>query len=123
MREGGCGMRERCWRVLLAAALAAIASLIPHPASLAQVPPNASWRTIRTAHFSVHFTPELEQIARRTAANAERAYAQLAAELVPPRGPIDIVVSDNVDYSNGAATPYPTNRVYIYANPPVRSEE
>src|SRR3712207_6907183 len=50
--------------------------------------------TLRTAHFSVHFTPELEAIARRTAANAERAYAQLAAELVPPRGPIDIVVSD-----------------------------
>jgi hypothetical protein len=69
----------------------------------------------------VHFTPELEDIARRTAANAEWAYARLARELTPPRGRIDIVVSDNVDYSNGSATTVPTNRLTIYANPPVEA--
>jgi WD40-like Beta Propeller Repeat len=92
---------------------------IPSTVALAQVPPNARWLTLRTRHFSVHFTPELEDIARRTAANAERAYAQLARELTPPRGHIDIVVSDNVDYSNGSASTVPSNRLYIYANPPV----
>jgi hypothetical protein len=96
-----------------------LATLYPPPAARAQVPPNAKWLTLRTSHFSVHFTPELEDIARRTAANAERAYAQLARELTPPRGHIDIVVSDNVDYSNGSASTVPSNRLYIYATPPV----
>lgn len=92
---------------------------LPATQAVAQVPPNAQYLTLRTAHFSVHFPPELEELARRTAANAERAYGQLARELTPPRGRIDIVVSDNVDYSNGSASTVPTNRLYIYANPPV----
>lgn len=81
--------------------------------------PDARWLTIRTEHFRVHFTPPLEELARRAAGNAERAYRQLAAELVPPRGTIDLVVADNVDYSNGSATPFPSNRIVVYAHPPV----
>jgi len=89
----------------------------------AQVAPNLDWRTIRTQHFYVHFNPQTEGLARRTAANAERAYAQLSREMHPPRGMIDIVLSDDVDLSNGSATPYPTNRIVIYANPPVSESE
>jgi hypothetical protein len=66
----------------------------------------------------VHFTPSLESEARRAAVNAERAYAELATELVPPRGTIDLVVSDNVDYVNGYATPFPSNRIVVYTHPP-----
>ncbi|HEU4630500.1 MAG TPA: hypothetical protein VFS08_12195 [Gemmatimonadaceae bacterium] len=84
----------------------------------AQVAPDADWRTLRTEHFRVHFTPELEPLARRTAGNAERAYAQLAAELHEPRGPIDLVLSDDVDFTNGSATTFPSNRIVIYASPP-----
>ncbi|MFL5523589.1 MAG: hypothetical protein ACJ8AF_05685 [Gemmatimonadaceae bacterium] len=83
-----------------------------------QLPPNDNWRTIHTQHFRVHFTPPLEDEARRAAVNAERAYSQLSAELVPPRGTIDLVVSDNVDYVNGYATPFPSNRIVVYAHPP-----
>ena len=67
----------------------------------AQLPPNDDWRTLQTKHFRIHFTPPLEQEARRAAVNAERAYSALSTELVPPRGTIDLVVSDNVDYVNG----------------------
>jgi hypothetical protein len=81
--------------------------------------PNLDWRTIRTPHFYIHFTRPVEPLARRVAADAERAYAQLARELHPPRGMIDVVLSDDVDFSNGSATPFPTNRIVIYANPPV----
>jgi hypothetical protein len=84
----------------------------------AQLPPNEHWRTLRTAHFRVHFTPPLEDEARRAAVNAERAYTELATELVPPRGTIDLVVSDNVDFVNGYATPFPSNRIVVYAHPP-----
>lgn len=86
---------------------------------LAQVRPDLPWRTIATPRLRVHFTPELESLARRTLANAELAYARLAAELPPPRGVVDIVVADRVDYANGSATPYPTNRILVHARPPV----
>jgi hypothetical protein len=85
----------------------------------AQVVPNARWRTLKTAHFSVHFTPELEEPARRAAAAAEKAYAALAQRLVPPRGPIDLVVADNVDFSNGYTYTFPTNRIIVYTRPPL----
>lgn len=81
--------------------------------------PNLHWETIATQHFYVHFTPPVEPLARRIAADAERAYAELSQQLHPPRGPIDIVISDDVDFSNGSATPYPTNRIVVYATPPV----
>lgn len=84
----------------------------------AQLPPNDDWRTLQTKHFRVHFTPPLEQEARRAAVNAERAYSALSTELVPPRGTIDLVVSDNVDYVNGYATPFPSNRIVVFTHPP-----
>ena len=87
----------------------------------AQIAPHRSYRTIRTPHFYVHFTTITEPLARRIAVDAERAHAQLAAELHPPRGPIDIVVTDDADVSNGSATPFPTNRIIIYANPPLQA--
>ena len=87
----------------------------------AQVSPNKRYYTLRTPHFYVHFTAETEPTARRIAVDAERAYGQLASELHPPRGPIDVVVSDDADFSNGSATPFPTNRIVVYANPPIQS--
>lgn len=85
----------------------------------AQVNPGGEWRTLHTPHFRVTFSPEMEPLARRTAASAESAWVQLAAELVPPRGTVDIVLGDNVDFSNGFATTFPTNRIVLYAQPPV----
>jgi hypothetical protein len=87
--------------------------------SAAQINPSHQWLTLRTQHFYVHFTRPVEPLARRIAADAERAYAQLSQELHPPRGTIDVVISDDADFSNGSATPFPTNRIVIYANPPV----
>lgn len=84
-----------------------------------QVAPNESWRTIRTDHFYVHFTPELEELARRAAVNAESAYLRLSRHLTPPRGKVDLVVTDNLDLANGSATAFPSNRVIVYVNPPV----
>jgi hypothetical protein len=86
-----------------------------------QVSPDIPWRTLTTQHFRVHFSPGLEDQARRAAANAERAYSLLAAELKPPRPPLDLVIADNVDFTNGYATPFPSNRIILYAHPPVSS--
>ena len=92
--------------------------LLP-PTLGAQARPDLDWRTITTPRFRVHFTPELEELARRTAASADSAYARLARELPPPRGLIEIIVTDHLDWANGAATPFPTNRIYVHARPPV----
>jgi len=99
-----------------ALALAALA-LAAHSAAAQR--PDAEWRTIATPHFRVHFEPASEEVARRAAASAEWAYAALARELVPPRGTIELVVSDDADFSNGFTTTFPTNRIVVYAQPPV----
>ncbi|MDQ3389416.1 MAG: hypothetical protein M3483_07935, partial [Gemmatimonadota bacterium] len=86
----------------------------------AQIPPDAGWRTFDTENFRVHYTRGLEELARRAGERGETAYRELSAALVaPPRGKIDLLVADNVDFANGYATPLPTNRVVIYAHPPV----
>ncbi|MGI8400184.1 MAG: hypothetical protein ACR2NS_01085 [Gemmatimonadaceae bacterium] len=100
-------------------ALVAALLLCAGRAGVAQLPPNEDWRTLHTRHFRIHFTPPLEAEARRAAINAERAYTELSTELVPPRGTIDLVVSDNVDFVNGYATPFPSNRIVVFAHPPV----
>ncbi len=88
-------------------------------AARAQVPANEQWYTVRTPHFFVHFTREEESVGRRVATAAERAYANLARELVPPRGPIDVVVTDAADGSNGLAGIFPRNHIVVQAQPPV----
>jgi hypothetical protein len=95
--------------------------LLLNPAvATAQVPPNADWRTLETEHFRVTFGPGLEDLARRAGASAEAAYSRLAEELAAaPRGKIDVVLTDFVDRSNGMATPIPSNRILLYARPPV----
>ena len=108
-------------RALLARALLPLLPLLALTAAplAAQLSPDAHWRTLTTPHFRVHFSTGLDSLAKRTAGSAERAYAGLANELHPPRGTIDIVLGDNTDYSNGYATVFPTNRITLYARPPV----
>src|SRR5688500_1754387 len=85
----------------------------------AQVNPERDWRTLKTGRFYIHYTPELEEAARRVAVQAESAYVTLSRFMKPPRGRIDVIIGDNVDLPNGYATPIPTNRIGIYATPPV----
>jgi hypothetical protein len=84
----------------------------------AQVDPSGSWRTWHTNHFRVHAKASHAAVAVEAAREAERAYGLLALELQEPRGTIDLVVADNVDFSNGFATVLPSNRVTIYVAPP-----
>ncbi len=93
------------------------------PTATAQVDPRGAMRTIALPHFRVHFRPDHEALARRAALLAETAYAQLSRELAPPSGPVDLLIADNVDASNGYAQVFPTNRVVIYAVPPIALRE
>lgn len=93
------------------------------PAAHAQLVPHDRWYTVETPHFRIHFTRQLENEGRRAAVNAERAWAELSTELVAPRGKIDLVVADNVDYVNGYATSFPSNRIVIFAHPPIDAQD
>jgi hypothetical protein len=108
------------WRgAFCSVVIVSVAFLFAAPSAQAQIPANEQWRTIQTRHFRVHFTPPLEAEARHAAAVAERAYANLASELTPPRGIVDVVISDGTDASNGSATVLPRPRIIMYARPPV----
>ncbi|CAN5180999.1 hypothetical protein BH09GEM1_BH09GEM1_20890 [soil metagenome] len=98
-----------------------LGSLLASASLHAQPAPYHRYLTLDTRHFHVHVPVGLEREGRVAGAAAERAYAQLAAELKEPRGPIDLVVTDDADYSNGYATPVPTNRIVVFATPPVES--
>jgi Tol biopolymer transport system component len=81
--------------------------------------PAVKYHQISSEHFRVTYQEGLEHLAGRAAARAETAYALLTADLVdPPKGTIDITIVDDFDYTNGFATPIPTNRIVVYARPP-----
>src|SRR2546423_4135678 len=94
--------------------------LIRNPQSaIAQVDPSGQWRTLHTQHFRVHFRPTLRARAFVAANEAERAYALLSTELHPPRGIIDLTLSDDVDTPNGFTSVSPSNQITILLVPPV----
>ncbi len=92
------------------------------PSPLRAQAPDEDWRTFETAHFSVTYPATLESTARRAGDRAERAYAALEAAFVEaPKGRIDLVVTDHTDEANGFATILPSNRITIFATPPVQN--
>jgi Tol biopolymer transport system component len=110
------------WQTTTLIALTLLA-LPPARHVVAQVPPNVRWRTLEGEHTRVTFGPDLEPLALRALDSAERAHAVLRESLTrAPAGRVDIVLTDNVDFSNGFATPFPSNRIVIYARPPVDDE-
>jgi hypothetical protein len=86
----------------------------------AQVRPHARWREIESTHFRVVYEAGLDSIAQHAARRAEAAYSRLIVDLSrPPKGKIDIIIGDNTDITNGGATPFPSNRIYLWVRPPV----
>jgi hypothetical protein len=98
--------------------------LAPIPVAGQILPSDADWRSFETAHFRVSFTEGLDELAYRAAARAEWAWHLLAEQLLPPPDdPIELVVVDNVDMSNGMATATPWNRIVVYGHPPARDAD
>ena len=102
-----------------AAALCAILASAPTAPLKAQAHPGGRWSTLETPHFRVHVRPAQDSLGVRVAAEAEAAYAALAARLPEPRGRIDVVVSDQMDFANGFTTVFPSPCIVLYPYPPV----
>jgi hypothetical protein len=84
----------------------------------AQLDPSGSWRTLHTPHFRIHFRPSYRYVALSEAREAERAWRQLASELHPPRGTVDLTLADDGDAANGLTTVFPSSRITIFLAPP-----
>jgi hypothetical protein len=95
-------------------------SLLPGLAAAQSEVPSLRWQTIRTAHFRIHYEPELEAWARSLAARMESVRAAVAARVgyTPPQV-IDIVVEDPFNVPNGSAWPSLfTPAMRFWATPP-----
>ncbi len=92
-----------------------------HPAvGQVTVPPDEAWRTLTTEHFRVTFPERLEPLGRRAADRAEIAWTRLStAFAAPPSGRVDLLITDHADISNGFAQVHPSNRITVYARPPM----
>jgi len=102
--------------------LLTVIALCTASASAQRIAPDESWRTLDTEHFRVTFPAHLEDLGRRAAEHAEWAHARLSEQFIaPPRGIIDLVLTDHIDVSNGFAGVWPSNRITIYARPPIDS--
>ncbi len=113
-------MRGSAARVVTAVAtVILVAGLAASPVVAQAPPPDAVWLEFETENFRVIFHDGLEELARHAAAVAERTWILLRSELDRvPRGPVEMVVTDHVDFSNGLATPFTRNRIVVYARPP-----
>lgn len=83
-------------------------------------PPDEDWRQFSTDRFAVTYPADLEPLARRAAAHAERAHALLTDRFgAAPAGPVQLLLTDHADIANGYATPFPYNQITIFARPPM----
>lgn len=119
MRGGGVRRVASVPRLIKRAALVALLHVLAPGGARGQAPDD-DWRTITTDHFRVTFPAGMEELGRRAATVAEVAYARLSEAFLEPRtGRVDLLVTDHSDDSNGYATVLPSNRITVFARPPV----
>lgn len=87
------------------------------------VDPSLSWRTLDSAHFSVHFAEHTRAQAELAASVAESVYPRITDWLRwKPESRTQIVLVDSLDLSNGLASPLPFNFMGIVLSPPDEGE-
>jgi hypothetical protein len=111
---------------LFALARTARADTIEEPAEALPAPPlpRATWYTLETPHFDIHFYPAEQPFAEHASHIAERAYRLITRYLNwRPSGRVTITLNDNTDDANGYATSIPYNLIYAYGVPPDSLDE
>ncbi len=99
--------------------LVAILFLMGHLPLLAQPGeanhPELRWFTFKTDHFIVHYHQGTERTARKVAQIAEEVYPYITALYqYEPAEPVEFVIRDTDDYSNGGAYFY-DNKIEIFS--------
>jgi hypothetical protein len=106
-----------------------VCTLFPISSALAHTPKDPNflqpeianeWLTLKSSHFNFHFEPANRDVAIQLANVAERLYTKLTRQLDwVPATSTEVLLLDNVDFSNGMATPVPYNRIQIYLPNPI----
>ncbi len=92
----------------------------PPDPNLLQAEPFKDWKTLETEHFRIHHEARHSEYARRLAVIAEKVHVRLSAWLRwSPADKTEVVILDTLDMSNGAASPLPYNRFYVFMPAPV----
>ncbi len=77
------------------------------------------WYTIESKNFRLHYHNGEFELAKQTLNIAERVHNKLSAWIKwQPEDKTELLLSDEYDTSNGAATPFPSNRSFLYVTPP-----
>ena len=114
----------RPFKLACAVSMATLAFQLPivmaeNPAAVAWGQEGEQWLTFTTQHFEINFLSEHKVHAERAATIAENAWLMLTEDLNwTPKDRIQIVLTDDFDFSNGWATPVPFNQMRLYLSPP-----
>ncbi|HPJ15385.1 MAG TPA: hypothetical protein PLJ39_09965, partial [Spirochaetota bacterium] len=80
---------------------------------------SASYKYIETDHFKIIYEDNLYKYAARLALISEKHYPVLTkSQKWIPYSKVKIVLTDDMDLSNGYATPSPDNIIRIYLKSP-----
>ncbi len=87
------------------------------------VDPGLRWRTLDTAHFSLHFPEPRRAQAEVAAGVAEAVYPRVTGWLHwEPQARTHLVLLDSADFANGYASPLPFAYAAIFLSPPDEGE-
>jgi hypothetical protein len=116
---------SRAFRSIIASLVASVAlAVTASPARAATLfDPAYRFRTLRTAHFVIHFHQGEDRLAQRLATIAENTWHTLERPLgVQPPRLTQVVLVDQTELANGYATPLPRDTVVMYTVAPAGYE-
>jgi hypothetical protein len=91
--------------------------------SILNTNPDLDWKTFETKHFRIHYHRGLASIASKTAELAEKIHDELTTTFDwNPGTKTELVLRDDMDFPNGAATPVPFNTIHLLVTPPSKPQ-
>lgn len=122
MRQGGRSAIIRAMPSPVSLVVAALLVALPSAAAPRVQAPDAPWRTIRTAHYRIHFpaSPEFEPFAAEVSSRIEGIHREVVTWVGSEvTGPTDVVLRDPVAEANGSAIVLlPEPVVELWKTPP-----
>ncbi|UTW47941.1 hypothetical protein [Bacterioplanoides sp. SCSIO 12839] len=87
--------------------------------AVAWILPGDQWKTLETEHFAFHFLEQHQQMAKRAATISETQWPILTKRLGwTPKDKVQVVLTDDIDASNGWAHVEPFNQMRLFLSPP-----
>jgi hypothetical protein len=107
------------WATLAGVLLCLALVLAPAPALSAAHDPHHTWRTLATDHFRITYHEGEERVAAEMARICDRIWQTVTDDVGNhPRVPIQLVLTDETDSSNGYASRLPVNTIVIFVTGP-----